>query len=83
MAIDAQYVVVVWLEQDHLVARVEQAQQRRGDRFGAAACDHDVGQGVERDAVVALLLARDGLHQCRVAPRARVLVLARLHRHST
>ena len=66
--------VVVGLQHDHLVARVDQAEERRGDGLRAAGGDHDLAVGVDGEPVVALLVARDRGPQGRDADARGVLV---------
>ena len=66
--------VVVGLQHDHLVARVDQPEQRRCDPLGAAGGHHHLAVRVELEAVVALLVPRDRLPQLGSAGPRCVLV---------
>lgn len=71
--------VVVRLQRDDLVARLQQRQQRGGDGFGGAGGDQDLGVGVAGEAEVsveALLVGGDGGAQLGDAGAGRVLVAA-------
>ena len=67
-------VLVERLEDDHLVARVDDRRHRRHHRFGRAAADRDLLVGDHLDAVAAGERLRDRLAKRARAPRDRVLV---------
>ena len=60
--------VVERLERHHLVARVDESEQRRSDRLGRAGGDHDLGGGVEVEAVEPLLVLGDRQPQVGLTP---------------
>ena len=66
--------VVVGLERDGLVARLEERDQRGGDRLGGARGDQDLAVGVDVHAVEALLVGGDRVPQLGNARARRVLV---------
>jgi hypothetical protein len=68
--------VVVRLQRDHLVARLQQGQQRGGDGLGGARGDQHLGVGVAGQPVEALLVFGDGGTQFGDARAGRVLVAA-------
>ena len=68
--------VVVRLQRDHLVARFDERQQRRGDGLGRTRGDQDLGGRVDLDPVVPPLVVRDRVPQLRDAAAGRVLVRA-------
>ena len=74
--------VVVGLQHDHLVARVDEAEQRGGDGLGAAGGHHHLAVRVDGEAVVALLVARDRGPQRGDADARGVLVGTVLERRS-
>ena len=75
---DAGLVAVVHrLEDDDLVAVVEQPEQRAGQRLGGAGGDEHLGVGIVLEAVEAPLVAGHGLAQHGQAGSRRVLVDAR------
>ena len=66
--------VVVRLERDHLVARLEQGEQRGGDGLGRARGDQHLGVRVVAEAVEPLLVARHGRRSSGMPVGGRVLV---------
>jgi len=67
-------VLVKGLEDDHLVARVHQRQQRRDHALGGAAADHDLALRIERQAGEVRVLGHQRVTQALRAPRDGVLV---------
>src|SRR6185369_5307837 len=68
--------VVVGLERDDLVARLDQREHGRRDRLGGAGGDQDLAVRVVTEAVEPLVVRCDGLAQLRYAGARRVLVAA-------
>ena len=62
------------LEDDDLVAGVAQGEQRRLDRLGGTGRHHDVGRGIDGQAVEALLVLGDRGAQVGQPVHGRVLV---------
>ena len=69
-------VFVEGLEDDHLVCRIDDGQQRRHHRLGGAAGDGDVQVGIHVDPVVPAELFGNCLAQPRSAPGDGVLIVA-------
>ena len=72
--------VVHRLEQHDLVARLDQRQQRAGDRLGRARGHHHFAFGIEFEPLVALIVRGDRRAQLRQAEHRRILVPAVNHR---
>ena len=72
--------VVERLEQHHLVAGLDQRQQRAGERLGGAGGHHDLGLGIEREILPVPVMRGDRLAQFRQAQHRRILVPAVDHR---
>ena len=72
--------VVHRLEQHDLVARLDQGQQRRGERLGRAGGDHHLGCAVELEALPVPVMLGDGGAQLGHAQHRRILVPAVDHR---
>src|SRR5690349_17330528 len=68
--------VVVGLERDHLVARLDQREHGRRDRLGGAGGNQDLAVRVIPEAVEPLVVRCDGLAQLRHTGAWRVLVAA-------
>ena len=66
--------VVVGLERDDLVTRVDEGEERRRERFGRAGRDEHLGCRVDVDAVEPMLVAGDRLAKHGEADARRVLV---------
>ena len=67
-------VLVERLEDDHLVAGIDDAEHRRDHRLGRAAADGDLRVGIDRHAVPAREVVGDRVAQAPRAPGHRVLV---------
>ncbi len=72
--------VVVGLQHDHLVARLDQPEQGGRHGLGAAGGDHDLAVRVDLDPVVTSLVLGDGPAQHRDPGAGRVLVGAAVER---
>jgi hypothetical protein len=68
--------VVVRLEAEHLVAGVDEGQQRCGDRLGRAGRHENLARRVVLEAVEAALMVRDRIAQLGDPGAGRVLVSA-------
>ena len=75
-------VLVERLEDDHLLARIDQRQERRGHGLGGAAGDGDLGLGIDRHAVPVRVLSRRRRSRSRFAPQVMAywLMSARMAR---
>jgi len=71
--------VVVGLEDDDLVTGIDQPQEGRRQRLGAAGGDRDLGVGVDLEPGVAPEPGGDGLVELRHPLGAGVLVVATVH----
>ena len=69
--------VVERLERHHLLTRVDESEQRCGHCLGRAGGDHDLGGGVQVEAVEPFLVLGDRQPQVRLTRPRRVLVQPR------
>jgi hypothetical protein len=72
--------IVGRLDDDHLVARVYDSQDRRLDGLARAGSDRDFGVRIVAMAVGGFDLGRNRPAQCRQAGHRRVLVMPGAHR---
>ena len=79
LADDRQVAVIDGLEDDHLVAGTDQAQERRRQRLGGAGGDDHLVLPVQVQALYARIVGGRRLAQLRQARRGRILIVAVQH----